>query len=88
MADSNSINLALSVIDRINNVKRSLRSVAESTRAVLSEIDSLLVNTEKKAILVDGLAGLSADANALKTEKDSLAAIAQSVLDGVPELTK
>lgn len=88
MATSDSIQLAQSVIDRINNIKRSKRAMAESDRTTLSEIDSIIVNPEKKAILVSGLAGMSVDVDELKNEKDALVAVNQHVLDNVPPLTK
>ena len=88
MATSNSIQLALSVVEKINNAKRSMRSMAESYRTILSEVDSIIVNPEKKAILVDGLTGLGVDANDLKAEKDNLQTVNQYILDNVPALTK
>ncbi len=88
MANSDSYQLARSVVDTINSVKRSKRSMAELHRSQLSEVDSVIVNPAKKAILVDGLVALGIDANELKAEMDTLVAVNQHVLDNVPELTK
>lgn len=87
MSTSNSINYALKVIEKINNVKTMLRGSAVNAAKVLSEIDSAIVNSEKKDILADGLSGLSMNADDLKTEKDKLQAVAQDMLKKVPELT-
>jgi hypothetical protein len=59
MANSNSINLATSAIEKINTVKKTLRSSAQGCQRILSEIDSLIDPPPKKAVLVDGLQGLS-----------------------------
>jgi hypothetical protein len=87
MATNDSIQLALRVVNSINDANRTLRAAAENCRTVLSEVDSIMVNPAKKAILLDGLAGLSVDAIELKNTKDNLQAVDQYILDNVPELT-
>lgn len=87
MANSNSINLAIRTIEKINSIKQQLRGVADSCSRQLSEVDSLIVNQEKKDILVDGLKGLSVNSNDLDTETNNLQTVCQNILNNVIELT-
>ncbi len=88
MANSNSIQLALSVVSQINDAKRGLRGNVSSYKTMLAKLETVMVDPVKKAILLDGLDGIKVDPVELKAEKDALVAELDHVLANVPELTK
>lgn len=90
MAESNSDceQLTNKVINIINGAKTTLRSMAQAVASQLSRADSIIVNPEKKALLVKGLNSKDIDPVQLGTEKDSLQAVCAYVLDHVEALTE
>ena len=87
MADLNSINLAKVTIDKLNNMGIQLRNVAKSMVPNIAELNSIITDDNKKAILQDGLAGLSVNPAELKARKELYEGVIQYILDNVPELT-
>lgn len=88
MATRDEIQIALRIIGEINRQARELRNDAYDVVVMNGQLDNLVADTDKRQKVINGLNGLGVNLTELNDERNSIKALAQYVLDNIPEETK
>jgi len=88
MANRDSIQIALKVIEQINTTTIILRRAAENVTGILNSIESFTADNDKKDILIEGLQALDINLADLNSDKNTIKSTATGVLNNIPELTE